>query len=158
MQASRLSRAEAVALLGAVLLAIGVFLSWYHLENANNAINGISPARGSGTGVTITGWQAHPTIRWLLLAAAIAPLVLAYIVLRGHDLSWPRGEMTAVVAIAAAGIIFYVAIVNTPGTVRSLTSLRPGVFVALAGALLMAGGSSIRASTAERPRKPPGVL
>jgi hypothetical protein len=152
MKPSRLSRSEGIALVGAVLLAVGVFLPWYHVENARNAVNGVNgPA-------TLSAWHAHPIVRILLLLAAIAPIVLAYIVVRGHNHSWPRGEATAVVAIAAAGIIFYVGIVNKPGTVRSLTSLEPGVFVSLVGALLMAGGSAIRASTAERPRKPPGVL
>ena len=40
-------------------------------------------------------------IRYLLLITAVAPLVLAWIIIRGHALSWPRGEMTAVIAIAA---------------------------------------------------------
>ena len=50
-------------------------------------------------------WQAHPIMGWLLLAAAIAPFILAWIIVRDHQLSWQRGEMTAVVAIAAAGLI-----------------------------------------------------
>ena len=151
MKPSLLSRAEGIALIGAVLLAIGLFLNWYDVAKLD-AVAGIKGP------VTLTGWQAHPAIRYVLLLAAIAPIVLAYIVVRGHKLSWPRGEATAVVAIAAAGIIFYVAIVNKPGTVRSLTSTQIGVYVSLVGALLMAGGSAIRASTTERPRKPPGVI
>jgi hypothetical protein len=152
MHPSNLSRAEAIAVVGGLLLALGLFLGWYGIENHRNEINGIvGPA-------TVSGWQAQPIIRWLLLAAAVAPLILGYIIVRGHALSWPRGEMTAVIAITAFGLVAYVTLIARPGTVRSLTSLKYGAFVALLGTLVMAAGAAFRASTAERPRKPPGVL
>src|SRR3954452_9063682 len=152
MNRGELTRSEIVAVIGGILLAIGLFLPWYHLENPLVEINGQhGPA-------SLTGWQVHTIIRWLLLAAAAAPLILAWIVIRGHALSWPRGEMTAVVGITAFGLIAYVTLIAKPGTVRSLTSLRFGAFVALIGTLVMAAGAAFRASTAERPRKPPGVL
>jgi hypothetical protein len=141
-----------IAIGGGLLMALGLFLTWYHLKNANVSV-------GDTTGpADLSGWEVHTIIRWLLLAAAAAPIILAWIIVRGHALSWPRGEMTAVVAVAALGLIGYVAFVNKPGTVTSLVSLRPGVFVSLLGALLMLGGSAMRASSVERPRKPPGVL
>ena len=31
----------------------------------------------------------------------MAPLILAWIIIRGHALAWPRGELTAVVALVA---------------------------------------------------------
>ena len=34
-----------------------------------------------------TGFETFPILRWLLLLAAIAPLILAYIIVRGHKLS-----------------------------------------------------------------------
>ena len=141
-----------IAIAGGLIMALGLFLTWYHLKNANVSVDGTTgPA-------DLSGWEVHTIIRWLLLAAAAAPLILAWIIFRGHALSWPRGEMTAVVAVASLGLIGYVAFVNKPGTVTSLVSLRPGVFVALLGSLLMLGGSAARASSVERPRKPPGVL
>ena len=151
-ESRRLTRSELVAMAGGVLLVIGLFLTWYHLENANTAI-------GSTKGpADLSGWEAHSIVRWLLLAAAAAPMILAYIIYRGHALSWPRGELTAVVAITALGLIVYLSIIDKPGTVTSLVKLRIGVFVSLAGALLMLIGSALRASSVERPRKPPGVL
>ena len=33
-----------------------------------------------------------PILRWLLLAAAVAPFILAWIIVREHELSWPRGR------------------------------------------------------------------
>jgi hypothetical protein len=97
-------------------------------------------------------------LRYLFLAAAIAPLILLYIVLRDHELSWPRGEMTAVVAIAAFGIIGYVGVIDRPGDPPGEISLGLGWFLAMAGVILMAIGGAMRAGGTERPRKPPGVL
>ena len=147
-----LSRSEIMAVIGGVLLAIGVFLPWYGLKNDRVSI-------GDTTGPgTLSCWEAHSIIRWLLLAAAFAPLILSYIILRGHALSWPRGEMTAVVSVAALGLIGYVTFIDKPGTVTSLVSLKWGVFVALLGAILMLVGSGLRSSSGERPRKPPGTI
>jgi hypothetical protein len=147
-----LTRSEIVAVIGGILLAIGLFLPWYHLENP---LVNIAGERGPAN---LSAWDVHTIMRWLLLAAAGAPLILSWILVRGHALSWPRGEMTAVVSVAAVGLIGYNAFVDKPGTVSSLVSLRIGVFVSLLGALLMLGGSALRASQVERPRKPPGVI
>ena len=148
----RLGRSEAVGALGGLLLAAGVFSPWY-ATNASNSNADIDGARG-----TFSCWEVHPILRWLLLAAAVAPFILAYIILRGHELSWARGEMTAVVAIAAVGLILYVGLLNRPGQPSGEISLRLGWFLALAGAALMLFGGASRAGGTERPRKPPGVL
>jgi hypothetical protein len=152
MNDSGLSRSEILALVGGLLLGIGLFLTWYHVDNGNSTING-HPGPAS-----FTGWQVHTIARWFLLAGAIAPLILAWIIFRGHALSWPRGEMTAVAAIAALGLIVYLALIDKPGTTSGLTHLRYGVFVSLLGSLLMLAGSATRASSVERPRKPPGTI
>jgi len=147
-----LSRSEIIAMVGGILLAIGIFLTWYHSDNSNNVIAGTpGPA-------DFSGWDVHTIARWFLLAGALAPLILAWIIYRGHALSWPRGEMTAVSAIAALGLIGYMTLIDKPGTTSSLTHLRYGVFVSLLGAALMLGGAATRASSVERPRKPPGTI
>jgi uncharacterized membrane protein YraQ (UPF0718 family) len=124
-------------------------LNWYSTKGLGR-INGMDGAQ--------SGWDVHTTIRWLLLAAAVAPIILAYIILRDHALSWPRGEMTAVIAIACFGLLFYNGLVARPGTSNSLTSLEPGWFVATLGTVLMLSGSAMRSSNVERKRKPPGTL
>lgn len=150
MRFSKLERGEYVALAGGALLGISLFLSWYKTKDNGN----IGGDRG-----TFTGWEAHSLLRFLLLAAALAPFILAYIILRDHALSWPRGEMTAVVAIAAFGLVFYNGIIDRPGDPRSLISLQFGYWVAMLGALLMLGGSAARSSAAGgRIRKPPGQI
>jgi hypothetical protein len=152
MNFSRLGRGELLAAAGGLLLAAGLFLGWYEANPDNPAAN-INGARG-----VVTGWEAHPIMRWALLAAAAAPLILMWIVIRDHELSWPRGEMTAVVAIAAFGLIGYFGIIDRPGDPSGEISLKLGWLVALGGVILMAIGGAQRAATVERRRKPPGVL
>lgn len=78
--------------------------------------------------------------------------------LRDHQLSWPRGELTAVVAIADFGLIGYAGIIDRPGDPSGEISLKLGWFGAMIGAIAMMVGRALRASGTERPRKPPGVL
>ena len=134
---------------GGVLLILGLFLTWYHADKLTT-INGSSG--------DFSGWDAHTILRWLLLLAGLAPFILAWIIVRDHALSWPRGEMTAVVAIAAFGLIAYHAFIDKPGDQNSLVHVRFGIFVALLGTILMFVGSALRSSDVERARKPPGTI
>src|ERR687889_182158 len=94
----------------------------------------------------------------LLLAVGAAPLILAWIIVRDHHLSWPRGEMTAVVGMIALVLVLYVGLVDRPGQPSSQISLKLGWIVAVLGCAAMIVGGALRASGTERPRKPPGVL
>jgi hypothetical protein len=152
MNFSRLGRGEYLAVLGGVLLALSLFLPWYETnpDNRNAMIDG---ARGSAS-----AFDAFPILRWLLLAAAVAPLILAWVILRDHQLSWPRGELTAVVGMIAIVLVLYVGLVDRPGTPSNQIELRPGWFIGLIGCALIVFGGALRAGSTERPRKPPGVL
>jgi hypothetical protein len=152
MSLRRLGRGELLAVAGGILLALSLVLAWYatNPDNHNAQIDGV---RGS-----VTGWAAHPILHWPLLAAAVAPIILAWVILRDHQLSWPRGEMTAVVGMIALVIVLYVGVVSRPGQPRGEISLQLGWFVALLGSALAVAGGALRASGTERPRKPPGVL
>jgi len=94
--------------------------------------------------------------RWPLLLIAVAPFVLAYIIARDHQLTWARGELTAVLAIAAFGLLLYVGVIDRPGDPAGQIELEWGWYVALAGGALMLTGAALRASESERARKPPG--
>jgi hypothetical protein len=152
MNFGRLGRGEYLAVLGGLLLALSVFLPWYETnpDNRNAMIDGV---RGS-----VSAFEAFPILRWLLLAAAVAPLILAWIVVRDHKLSWPRGEMTAVVGVAASGLTLYVGLLARPGEPPVEINLQIGYLVSVIGALSIAAGGAVRAGGSERPRKPPGVL
>ena len=152
MDISRVQRGERIAIYGGILLAVGIFLDWYSLENANATLNDtVGPA-------TLSGFEAHPLMRWFLLAGAVAPLILAWIIANDHALSWPRGQMTSVVAIAAFGLIGYSGFVNRPGDPSGLVGIKYGWFIAIAGTILMLVGSVMRQSETEIKRKPPGTI
>ena len=148
--AAHLRATEFVGMAGGALLVVSLFLPWYATDpsNPNSEIQG-------RTG-SVTAWEVHPILRWLLLAAATAPFVLAWIILRGHALSWARGEMTVVTSIAAFGLVAYNGVVDRPGEIA--IALRPGFFLALAATLVMTGAAAKRSSESERPRKPPGTI
>jgi hypothetical protein len=152
MDVRRITTSEILAAVGGALLVLSVFLPWYKTnpKNRNASIDGI---KGS-----IAAWDAHMILRYLFLAAALAPIILLYIVIRDHELSWPRGEMTAVIGIIAFGLVAYQGIIDRPGEPPSEISLAYGWFVGLLGTILITVGGSYRASTTERPRKPPGVM
>jgi hypothetical protein len=152
MHFDRLGRGELVAALGGLLLGVCLFLPWYETDpdNPNADIDGVSGA--------LSGFDSHQILRWLLLLAAIAPFILVWIVIRDHELSWPRGEMTAVAAIAAFGLIAYVGFLDRPGQPGGAISLQIGYFGALLGSILMVVGGAMSAGQTERTRKPPGVL
>ena len=152
MHFSRLGQGELVAALGSLMLAGCLFLAWYETDadNRNAVIDG---ARGA-----VTGWEVHGISRWLLLLAAAAPLILVWIVVRDHELSWPRGEMTAVAAVAAFGIVAYIGFLDRPGTPSGAISLSYGYFGALGGTLMILAGGALSAGQTERVRKPPGIM
>ena len=148
----KLQRNEWIAMAGGLLMAISIFVKSYEArpENPNANIDG---ERG-----TLSVWEAHGILRWLLLLAAIAPFILAYIIATGQQLSWARGEMTAVVAVAAGGLIFYNGIIDRPGEPSGEIELEIGWYGLMLGAILMFIGAAIRSSEVERARKPPGTI
>jgi hypothetical protein len=149
---ARLHRNEYTGMVGGALLAVSVFLPWYTTDASNRFAN-INGARGSQS-----CFDAHPILRWLLLAAAVAPFILAYIISTDAKLSWARGEMTMVTSIAAFGLIFYNGVIDRPGEPSSEISLKVGWLLALVGTLMMIGGAALRSSQHERARKPPGTI
>lgn len=152
MHPENIKRGEIIAAVGGVLLAISIFLNAYipNEENRNAVIDGSRQA--------VSAWDVHSILKWLLLAAAAAPLILLYIVLRDHQLSWPRGEVTAVIGIFALGLIFYNGILDRPGEPSGQIALGIGFWGMLVAALLIATGGAMRSGESERRRKPPGVL
>jgi len=152
MDVRRISTSEILAAVGGPPLAGGLFLQWYEArpQNPNANIHGLKG--------TVTAWDAHTIVRYLLLAVAIAPIILLWVVIRDHKLSWPRGELTAVIGITAFVGMLYLGIIDRPGEPSGQIELEYGWYVALLGTLLIAVGGSYRASTTERPKKPPGVL
>jgi hypothetical protein len=149
----QLDRGEMIAVLGGGLLALSIFLSWYSLGNVNAHLNTCH-----GPHTSCTGWNSLTILRFLLLLAAAAPLILGYIIIRGHALSWPRGELTAVTALAVLTFVLFRGVIDKPGTPSGEISIDYGWWVALLGGLLILTGSIWRSRESSTRRKPPGVL
>jgi hypothetical protein len=148
----RLSVNEVVAMFGGLLLGVCLFVHWY---TAVSPLATLAGARGVGGQ---SGWETHALLRWPLLVMAIAPFILAYIVVRDHQLTWARGELTAVLSIFAFGAVLYVGVIDRPGDPAGQIELAWGWYLALLGALLMLGGSALRSGENARRHKPPGTF
>ncbi len=153
MDLRALNRGEMIAVVGGILLGISLFLAWYTLGNEFTQLNSCH-----GPNSTCTGWQSLTVLRYLLLAGAVAPLILAWIIIRGHALSWPRGEMTAVVGVLAFVEVIFRGVIDKPGAPADQISITFGWGVALVGTLLMIAGAIFRSQESAPRRKPPGVL
>jgi hypothetical protein len=149
---SRLHRADYIGFAGAGVLFISLFLPWFSTSSSNqNSI--IDGKRGS-----FTAWEVFSTLDWLLLAACTAPFVLAWIIARGHALSWRPGEVTMIVGITAfALIVMNGLILGKPGDTVGV-GFKIGYPVALLGAALICLGGVIRQAEGVKGRKPPGTF
>jgi hypothetical protein len=149
---ARLSRNELAAVVGGVLLVAGVFGPWY------DSVSRLASIAGFGGLGAHSAWQVHGILRWVLLVVAVAPFVLAYVIVRDHELSWVRGELTAVLAMTAVGLVLYVGVIDRPGDPPGQIELGWGWYVALAGSVLMLLGAAGRTGESARRRKPPGTI
>lgn len=159
MDFKQLDRGELIAIAGGILLGISLLLAWYSLGNLHAALGSChGPQALHAPATSCIGWHALKYIRFLLLIAALAPLILAYIIIRGHALSWPRGELTAVTALTALTLILFRGLIDRPGSPPGEVSISYGWWVALVGGLLILAGSIWRSQESAARRKPPGVL
>ena len=165
MDFSRLNtgRVIAGAIASALLIVAILFLPWYSYDLAGIAKTNDPDAWICGVGETsCTAWETFPILRWLLLLLAVAPLILAYILVRGHKLSYPPGEMTMISGFAGAVLIFYNGVIDKPGTGPAEIGLGLdwGYWVALLCAIVIAivGFTRSIESGPRKTRKAPGTV
>ena len=168
MEFSRLHRNRTIvgAVASALLVVSLLFLPWFDL--ASNPQREAGPdfnpdAFICGTGeFECTGWETFPILRWLLLLAALAPAILAWILVRGHALSYPPGEMTMVAGFGAFVLIAYNGILDRPGSAVAETGvgLAYGYWIALACAVAIAVVGFLRSldSGGRQGRRAPGTV
>jgi hypothetical protein len=159
---SRLNRTRVVvgALASALLVVSVLFLPWFSLTDAPERAEQGSSAWICGTGDhSCTAFETFPVLRWLLLLAAIAPPILAFILVRGYKLDWPPGEMTMVAGMIATVLILYNGLIDRPGDTFGI-GLDYGYWLALLAAITIAGVGFTRSleSGARKERKAPGTV
>jgi hypothetical protein len=164
MDFSRLNRNRAlVGGAASLLLVISVlFLPWYSLTDTPERAEQGSWLCGTND-FSCTGFETFPILRWLLLLLALAPAILAWILIRGHKLSYPPGEMTMVAGFAGMVLIGYNGIIDKPAPEDGLEfgiSLDYGYWIALVAAIVIAGTGFMRSleSGARKERKAPGTV
>lgn len=164
MELSALDRNRTIAgAVAAFALVLSLFfLEWFSLTD--------TPARAEqgawvcGTeDFSCTGWETFGILRYFLILAALAPAILGYILVRGHKLSYPPGEMTMVAGFAAFVLIAYNGIMFKPAPVEGQvfgTGLGIGYWIALLAAAVIGVVGFLRsmASGGKQQRKAPGTV
>jgi hypothetical protein len=146
----------------AILLVISIlFLPWFSLTDVPERAEQGAWLCGENE-FSCTGFETFPILRWLLLASALAPMILAWVIVRGHQLSWSPGELTMVVAFAAMVLIFYNGVIDRPAPDDGLefgTSLDYGYWIALLSSVTIAAIAFLRSLVGQkRERKAPGTV
>jgi hypothetical protein len=159
---SRLSRYELVGLLSAAMLLLSLFLPWYDLGGSAQ-IREQNDYWVCGPGeFTCDAWSTFPILRWLLVAAAVAPVLLTYFILREEEGKYPTGEFTMTVGFAVIVLVAFNGLLDKPGSSIEQfgIGLEWGYFVALLAGILMAGAGALRSleSGGGAPKKPPGTF
>jgi hypothetical protein len=162
METSKLDRSEIVGMGAAIVLVISLFLEWFTLTTDPSVVQRGTDAGNWACGVgntSCSGWDTFPIARWLILAAAAAPFILAWILVRGHALSWPRGEVTAIVGLTAFVLIAYNGIISKPQDGLEI-SLSFGYWLALLASIgiFLSGGLRAVESGGGARRKPPATF
>jgi hypothetical protein len=156
-----LGRGDIVAAAGGLLLFISMFMKWFGVDSG-------VPENVCGAGQTsCSGYDTFslftaliiPGMDFLMTGAAIAPWILVWIVVRGHRLSWPAGEVTMIVGAIAATLILYNGLIDRVGETREFVSLGIGWYLGLLGSLMIVGGGAISQITRGGvERRPPGTF
>ena len=168
MDFSRLDRNRVlVGGTASILLIVSLFLfPWYSLSDSVSRQPGTESYNPSAficgkNNLSCTGFETFPILRWLLLAGALSPLILGWIIVRGHKLSWAPGEATMVVGFAMMVLIGYNGIIDKPGSGPAEVgiSLDYGYWIALVCSIAIAATGFLRSQAGQRrQRKAPGTV
>ena len=106
----------------------------------------------------LTGWQTYATLRYFVLWCGVGAFILPWMVARGHDVGWRRGDMTAVHGMAGFGLLVLNGLGYRPGEPPADVHIEVGYWIALAlMAVYIYAGVRSGDRYAPIPRKPPGA-
>jgi hypothetical protein len=163
MDFSQLDRRRTIigGVAGVLLLLSILFFPWFTLTDTPERAEQGAWLCGENE-FSCTGFETFPILRWLLIASTFAPLILAWVIVRGHQLSWAPGEMTMVVGFAVMVLIAYNGIIDRPSPDTGLEfgiGLDWGYWLALLSAATIAGVAFVRSLAGQtRERKAPGTV
>ncbi|MEA2346426.1 MAG: hypothetical protein QOG62_213 [Thermoleophilaceae bacterium] len=151
VDASKLLPAEYYGFVAALVLFASLFLPWFTAGPPNGQINGHMG--------TFNAWQTFGVLDYVLAAACLAPFVLAWIIIRGHKLTWRPGEVTMIIGLVAFTLIMMNGIIlGKPGDPQDFISRDIGYWVALIGAAGIVVSGFLRQSKSIKGRRPPGSV
>ena len=150
LDVSQLAHPElALCAVGPILVATLLFVPWF----STSGYATIGGHRGS-----VTGWQTYSVLRYFLLWCGVGAFILPWMVARGHDVGWRRGDMTAVHGMTGFALLILNGFGYPPGQPPSEVHTRVGYFLALAiMAVFIYAGARSGDRHAPIPRKPPGA-
>lgn len=133
----RLNRGELVAAVGAVLSFVFLFIGWYEVGGAVG-----DAAEQFGIDNSISGWDAHSLLRWLILLTVVAALGLAFLKATGRAV--PRLAVSTSALVAALGalttiLIAFRMLIAQPGPDK-MVDVKFGAWLALASMLVVTVG------------------
>jgi hypothetical protein len=156
----RVQRIELLGVASALLLLVSLFLEWFSLTDTRERIQQKAWVCGEQV-YSCSAWDTFPINRWLLVAAAAAPIILTYFVLTSQRGKYPTGEFTMTVGLAVIVLVGYNGLIQKPGgeaqfgvslSLGYLVAILAGIGITIAGALrsLESGGGA--------GRKPPATF
>jgi hypothetical protein len=150
LEFSRLAHPElALCVVGPILVATLLFVPWF-------STSGYATIHGHCG--SVSGWQTYSVLRYFLLWCGVGAFILPWMVARGHEVGWRRGDMTAVHGMTGFALLILNGLGYPPGQPPSEVHVRVGYFLALAiMAVFIYAGAGSGDRYAPIPRKPPGT-
>lgn len=157
----RLQRIELLGVAAAALLVVAVFLPWFDLTHQTQLRQQQDAWVCGANDYSCSAWETFPINRWLFLAAASAPIILAYFILTSQRGQYPTGEATMTTGLAVIVLVGYNGIIQKPGSgIQFGISLDYGYFLALLAGLGLTVAGALRSleSGGGAERKPPATF
>jgi hypothetical protein len=147
MDTSKLSRYDWVVVVGAILMFIALFMTWYRVEILQQLLRELSAELGGAgvdsAGYTVNGWHYFSAVlAWLLTVVATAVVILKAI--PGISFRYPLPEALTVMALGAiAFLLVLYRLIAMPAPSEAF-GRGAGVFVALLATIVVAAGGFLK--------------
>jgi hypothetical protein len=134
---AKLRKGEIVAAVGAILLF--VFLFFFNWYGVGGEIGGL--AESFGVDASVSGWDAHSVLRWLMLLTIVVALALAFLTATQRTVALPvtGAVLTTAIAGLTTLLLAYRVLINEPGP-NELLDVEIGAILGLIACAVVAYG------------------